>query len=71
MAKRRNSEVSDEILELIAETIGEICGQIGSAPEDRMVEINDDTPETIALTDRIAERYTVAHVEYFVVTVAD
>lgn len=71
MAKRQQDEVSDEILELIAETIGEICGQIGCTPNDRMVEIEDDTPETIALTARIEDRYTIAHIEYFAVSVAD
>lgn len=71
MAKRHQNEVTDEILELIAETIGEICGQIGCSPDERMVEIDHDTPETIPLTTRIEERYTVAHVTYFAVTVSD
>lgn len=71
MAKRHQDEVSDEILEVIAETIGEICGQIGCTPEDHMVEIDHDTPETVPLTPRIEERYTVYHVAYFSVTVAE
>lgn len=72
MAKRHHHyEVTDEIMELMAETIGEISDQLGCAPQDRMVDIDDDTPEVIPLTARIEERYTVAHVAYFAVTVAD
>lgn len=70
MAKRP-IEVSDEILEHIAEVIEEMTGQIDSRPDDRMVEITDDTEETIPLTARIEERYTSQHAAYFAITRAD
>lgn len=70
MAKRP-LEVSDEILEHLSETIGEMTSQIDGNPVDRMVDIDDDTPETIPLTARIEERYTANHSIYFSQTIAE
>ena len=70
MAKRP-LEVTDEILEHLAETIGEMTAQIDGNPKDRMVEVDDDTPETIPLTARIEERYTADHTIYFSQTIAE
>lgn len=67
----KSIEVSDEILEHIAEVIGEMTAQIDCQACDRMVDIDDDTPETISLTDRIQERYTVMHLTYYAETTAD
>ncbi len=67
---KRQIEVSDEILEFIADEISEMCSQIGCQPEDKMVEIDHDTAETIPLTDRIIERYTPFHIAYFAATIA-
>jgi len=64
-------EVSDEILEHIAEVIGEMTQQIDCQHEDIMIEVDYETPETVPLTDRIQERYTTLHQVYFQNTVAD
>ena len=69
--ERRRIEVTDEILEHLAETIGEMTAQIDCHSNDRMVDIEDDTPETIPLTARIEERYTPMHAIYFAETTAD
>jgi len=70
MAKR-HYEISDEILEHLAETIGEMTAQIDCQHEDQMVEIDQDTPEILPLTDRIQERYTAMHQVYFEQTIAE
>ena len=69
--KPKRPEVTDEILEHLAETIAEMTAQIDCQSCDRMVEIDDDTPETIPLTARIEERYTVIHLIYYAETTAD
>ena len=69
MAKRQ-VEVSDEILEHLAEVIGEMTNQIDCRADDRMVDIDAETPETIQLTARIEERYTATHAAYYAETVA-
>jgi len=68
---KRPLEVSDEILEHLAETIGEMTAQIDCQHDDQMVEIDQDTPETIPLTDRIQERYTAMHLIYFEQTTSE
>lgn len=68
---RRPIEVSDEILEHLAEVIGEMTCQIDGQTNDRMVDIDNDTPQTLQLTDRIEERYTSMHLIYFAETTAD
>ena len=68
---KRRLEITDEILEHLAETIGEMTAQIDCQSNDRMVDIEDDTPETIPLTARIEERYTPMHAIYFAETTAD
>lgn len=69
--KRRQLVVSDEIAEHLAETIAEMTAQIDCQQQDRMVEIENDTPETVPLTPRIEERYTISHYLYYAETVAD
>jgi hypothetical protein len=69
--KRRPWTVSDEIAEHLAETIAEMTAQIDCQQTDRMVEIDSDTPETVPLTPRIEERYTLSHYLYYAETVAD
>lgn len=69
--RKRRNEVTDEILEHIAEVIREMTSQIDGDPNDRMVEIDDGTPETIPLTARIEERYTALHMVYFAETTAE
>jgi hypothetical protein len=68
---KRQIEVTDEILEHLSETIGEMTSQIDCQSNDRMVDIEDDTPETIPLTARIEERYTAMHAIYYAETTAD
>jgi hypothetical protein len=71
MTSRYQLEVSDEILEHIAEVIGEMTGQIDCQHQDQMVEIDSDTPETVPLTARIEERYTAMHLAYYAQTIPD
>lgn len=69
--KRRPLVVSDEITEFLAETIAEMTAQIDCQAQDRMVDIDSDTPETVPLTPRIEERYTASHYLYYAETVAE
>ncbi len=68
---KRRIEVTDEILEHLADVIGEMTAQIDCQRSERMVEIDNETPETIPLTDRITERYTAMHLIYYAETTAD
>ena len=61
---------TDEVAELIAETINEMTAQIDCQSNDRMVEIDSDTPETVPLSPRIEERYTPSHYSYYSETVS-
>jgi hypothetical protein len=68
---KRNIEVSDEILEHIADVIAEMTNQVDCWVNDRMVDIDSDTEQTIQLTPRIEERYTAAHAAYYAETVGE
>lgn len=68
---KRSWPTSDEVAELIEETISEMTAQIDCQSNDRMVEIDGDTPETIPLSPRIEERYTLSHYTYYSETVND
>ena len=68
---RRQIEVSDEILEHISSVIEEYTSQIDCRKHDRMVEIDENTGETIPLTARIEERYTPFHRLYYAETTAE
>jgi len=67
----RQGPPSDEIVEFIAETIAEMMSQMNCDPLDRMVDITEDTPETIPLTARIEERYTALHAVYYEQTITE
>ena len=71
MASRHPVEITDEILEHLAEVIGEMTAQIDCQHQDQMVEIDQDTPETLPLTPRIEERYTAMHFVYFAETIPE
>lgn len=64
-------EVSDEILEHIAEVIGETTAQIDCNHQEQMVDIDQETPETIPLTPRIMDRYTELHSVFYRETTAE
>lgn len=66
---RRHYDITDEILEIIAETIGETSCQVDCWINDRIAEIDGETSQTIQLTDRIQERYTIRHSSYYQQTI--
>ena len=68
---KRPWPLTDEVAELMAETINEMTAQVDCQSNDRMVDIDNDTPKTVPLSPRIEERYTLCHYTYYSETTSE
>ncbi len=64
MRKEHKGWTSRDIRELFNAIVEELSLITECQPSERMVEITNDTAETIQMTDRIMDRYTPAHIEH-------
>lgn len=65
LRKERPGWTSKDIRELFNEIIEELSMISEGQHAEHMVDITDDTDQTISMTDRIHERYTVAHLKHY------